>query len=1343
MKNKKAKLLSILLSLSMLGTAPVYGEDFSDFSDNLVASDEADPEVSVSSDDTSQDSFQIEDPDSANEDSSFFSNEEAETTSDFASDESDINEQGFSDGEVSEEEIADTEIADETSIIDYANAAPRASIVEADIEIDPSITTTCNSYSGRNLEYQNYTIWSSTVSSYLTASPDGGLMRVQAGALDGTLLVEYYDSSYNYQRTVTVPLSLPVFGAFYESADNYYVLSGQNNTDHDDSVEVYHITKYTKDWKALGSCGLFGANTAYPFDAGSARMVINGNYLFVRTCHEMYNGHQANVTFSVDTSNMNIVDKFTGIWNTSNGYIGHSFNQFIQVDNGTLLGVDHKEAREVCGFVLSKYVSDISSGNFQSGIATPCESLTFMSLVNDTSIHYNYTGASLGAFEYSDSAYLIAGTKDTDNTATTRDVFITSMDKSSGETFTHFYSNYAGTDDSALTPHLVKTGNDSFILLWSNQGYVYYTAVDGTGQQVGTTHKMAGNLSDCAPIVSNGKVIWYTWKNQFNTFYEISLNDLSSNHAVRIENGHKYNYADKAENTLLTGTCRICGYQKQFSVPVELDVQKKDASNTFFQEMKEIYQMEPGGTADILWYSYFASANKDYDQITNWKISSSDESIVSVEQTDKNRGTITALKPGFVTLTIQEQTNPSAVFTAKVYVNMISDDTASWYLPSSYFVFDGTEHKPSVHLKVNNKLLTEGTDYEITYDGDLINAGTVKLTVTGIGAYTGSVETTYNIQKLSMSNASFSVAPAYYTGSEVTPEVTVTHSGKTLVKDRDFIVTYHHNIEPSSYYNSPWVGIDGIGNYQGYVTKSFTISRADISSCTVTLSDESLTYTGSSLRPTVTVKSGDKELTLNQDYYVSYRNNWDAGTASVIVNGSGNYTGSVTKDFQIVPADISNYEVTLYNDSFDYDGTAKEQRYVRLYSGTRWLSEDTDFTVTYANNVNAGTASAILTGTGNYTGSVTKDFTIKPLDISRYSASLSQYSYTSDGTEKCPDVTVTYGDKTLAAGTDFTVSYKDNVKEGTATVTITGAGNYTGIINTTFTITAAPGKDDSDSGKDNPSKDDSGKDDSGKDNSGKDDSGKDNSGKDDSGKDNSSKNDSDKGNQNSSTPGNNNNNNNNGNTSGNNDQNNNGQNNNNTNNNNNNQNNSSNNEANNDTAITPVPAVINASDITLTKSKKKANIITSIESDGKVSLKSSNTKVVKISGTKVIPVNPGKANVTITVTAGTRYAAASKTVTITVIPAKTSLRSVKSTTAKQATVTWKKAKSISGYQISYSQNSSMKKAKTLTVKGSATRATLKKLVSKKKYYVRIRTYKVVNGKKYYSKWSSKKSVKIK
>ena len=79
-------------------------------------------------------------------------------------------------------------------------------------------------------------------------------MRVQAGALDGKLLIEYYDTSYNFKRAMTLDLSLPIFGAFYESNDNYYILTGQNNPDHNDSVETYRVTKYSKDWKAQGSC---------------------------------------------------------------------------------------------------------------------------------------------------------------------------------------------------------------------------------------------------------------------------------------------------------------------------------------------------------------------------------------------------------------------------------------------------------------------------------------------------------------------------------------------------------------------------------------------------------------------------------------------------------------------------------------------------------------------------------------------------------------------------------------------------------------------------------------------------------------------------------------------------------------------------------------------------------------------------------------------------------------------------------------------------------------------------------------------------------------------------------
>ncbi len=136
----------------------------------------------------------------------------------------------------------------------------------------------------------------------------------------------------------------------------------------------------------------------------------------------------------------------------------------------------------------------------------------------------NYTGASLGGFEYSDSSYLVAGNYDADNHS--RNVFVSSVSKSGGTPVVRYFSDYAGTSDSAATPHLVKTGSNSFVLLWSSQGYVYYTAIDGTGQQAGSTYKMAGNLSDCAPSVINGKLIWYAWKDSHNTFYEINLSDL-------------------------------------------------------------------------------------------------------------------------------------------------------------------------------------------------------------------------------------------------------------------------------------------------------------------------------------------------------------------------------------------------------------------------------------------------------------------------------------------------------------------------------------------------------------------------------------------------------------------------------------------------------------------------------------------------------------------------------------------------------------------------------------------------------------------------------------------------
>ena len=82
---------------------------------------------------------------------------------------------------------------------------------------------------------------------------------------------------------------------------------------------------------------------------------------------------------------------------------------------------------------------------------------------------------------------------------------------------------------------------------------------------------------------------------------------------------------------------------------------------------------------------------------------------------------------------------------------------------------------------------------------------------------------------------------------------------------------------------------------------------------------------------------------------------------------------------------------------------------------------------------------------------------------------------------------------------------------------------------------------------------------------------------------------------------------------------------------------------------------------------------------------------------------------------------------------------------KALTATWKKqAVQTSGYELQYSTNAKFKGAKTLNIKGSKTTgATVSKLKSNKKYYVRIRAYKTVGKAKYYSTWSKSKSVKIK
>ena len=127
----------------------------------------------------------------------------------------------------------------------------------------------------------------------------------------------------------------------------------------------------------------------------------------------------------------------------------------------------------------------------------------------DDTTNYNYTGASIGAFEISDTAYLVAGNQDinTETLSTSgyyegRNIFVLSMNKSTSAVTYNKITDYTPGDEITSTPHMTKIGTNSYMLLWHKGDKVYYTKIDGNGKTVGSIYSVSGDLSDCKPILA-------------------------------------------------------------------------------------------------------------------------------------------------------------------------------------------------------------------------------------------------------------------------------------------------------------------------------------------------------------------------------------------------------------------------------------------------------------------------------------------------------------------------------------------------------------------------------------------------------------------------------------------------------------------------------------------------------------------------------------------------------------------------------------------------------------------------------------------------------------------------
>ena len=409
---------------------------------------------------------------------------------------------------------------------------------------------------------------------------------------------------------------------------------------------------------------------------------------------------------------------------------------------------------------------------------------------------------------------------------------------------------------------------------------------------------------------------------------------------------------------------------------------------------------------------------------------------------------------------------------------------------------------------------------------------------------------------------------------------------------------------------------------------------------TVTLEKEVYDYDGGEKSPVVTVKKGEEELRRGTDFTVDYENNINPGTAKAIVTGRGEYTGTVEKTFTIKGIDISGqgFAVTLSESEYTYDGKAKEPA-VTVTNGTEKLT-GADFTVKYENNVNPGTAKAIVTGAGGYTGTLTKEFTIeasKDISSAGFTVTLSETEYTYDGKAKKPAVTVTKGTEKLR-GTDFTVKYENNIKPGTAKAIVTGAGVYTGTVTKKFTIKEAKKKNIGLTCKKIFTKKYG------------------------------------------------------------------------------------------DKAFSLQAKAVKGANITYKTSDKKVAVV---DRKGKVTIK----------GT-------GIATITVKATAS-GYNAKTLKVTVKVSPSKASALSLKTLRGRKLKVSWKKDGRATGYQVQYCTSKAFKKGvKAITIsKNKTVTKTIPKLARGKRYYVRVRAYKSVKvnkkTQKLYGAWSSgKRSGKI-
>lgn len=390
--------------------------------------------------------------------------------------------------------------------------------------------------------------------------------------------------------------------------------------------------------------------------------------------------------------------------------------------------------------------------------------------------------------------------------------------------------------------------------------------------------------------------------------------------------------------------------------------------------------------------------------------------------------------------------------------------------------YTGKALTPKIRVYDKSRLLTEGTDYSVSYQNNVNvnssgdNEKAPKIVVTGKGNYSGTQVVTFQILPENIAGEAFradDIVCAYDSKKVQHPVPELYRNGVKLKYNKDFTTEYPETAQDA--YTSVGIYtilIKGKGNFSGTREVSLTITDEGLISKATVSKVKDQTYTGNPIEPKLTVKLGKTVLVKDQDYKVKYENNIAAGTATATITGNGTtYHGMKRVSFKIIGTSIKKATVAGLEKSLVYTGDAVEQTgyqlSIRTASGTKTLTEGTDYQVTYANHTNAGTASITFTGMNGYTGTLKKTYKITPYDIHNDSANRltvelpDQVPYAKGGSR--PEPVLTFDGRVLAYGTDYKLSYKNNTTAASAKkepqVVVTGIKNFKGTKTFTFEIT--------------------------------------------------------------------------------------------------------------------------------------------------------------------------------------------------------------------------------------------------------------------------------------------------